>query len=243
MMRDWEKIAAGIDAGRMLFVTGTDTSVGKTLICGLLLSFLQDSGLTVEYQKWVATGATGVPADLQQVMAFAGRRTDSGALGQQVPYTFAFPASPHFAAAMEGREIDPSVILESCRQLLADNELLLVEGVGGLLVPLRNDLLLADLLACLRPRTLIVARSGLGTINHTLLTLEGLRNRGIPVLGVVFSDAGRGEDEELVAGNMEIIAAMGKVPVFGRLPWADTEDMAIAAFKPMGEAILRMLGQ
>jgi dethiobiotin synthetase len=116
-----------------------------------------------------------------------------------------------------------------------------VEGVGGIMVPLRRDLLLVDLLARLQPRTLIVARSGLGTLNHTLLTLEVLRNRHIPVLGVVFSDPEEQEDERVVLDNMQTIEEIGLVPVFGRLQRQQNVTKAKSAFMPVGQAILEQL--
>jgi dethiobiotin synthetase len=126
--------------------------------------------------------------------------------------------------------------------MLARHDLLIVEGVGGLLVPLNRELLLAELLAELQIPTLVVAKSGLGTINHTLLTLEALRHRDIPVLGVVFSDGALDEDELLVADNMRTIAEMGGVQVFGRLRRCPDPGQARAGFVPVGLAIAQALG-
>jgi dethiobiotin synthetase len=109
------------------------------------------------------------------------------------------------------------------------------------MVPLRRDLLLADLLAKLKPRTLVVARPGLGTLNHTLLTLESLRTRKIPLLGVVFSDSEGPADERLVQDNMRTIEELGLVRVFGRLCRQADERDARAAFAPVGRAILAQL--
>jgi dethiobiotin synthetase len=200
-----------------LFVTGTDTGVGKTFVCGALWRYLLGRGLKVGYQKWVSTGGTGIPDDLQQCLTAAGLPFEQDSLEHQVPYRFRLPASPHLAAEQEGRRIDPELILERFHYWVEKHDLLLVEGVGGLLVPLRRDLLLVDLLVRLRLPTLIVARSGLGTLNQTLLTLEALRARQIPVLGVVFSDAMPAADELLVQDNLRTIAETGKVRVFGRI--------------------------
>ena len=111
------------------------------------------------------------------------------------------------------------------------------------MVPLRRDLLLADLLARLQPRTLVVARSGLGTLNHTLLTLEALRHRQIPILGIVFSDSAEEEDEKLVQDNMKTIEEIGLVRVFGRLQRQQNAADGRSAFKPVGQAILGQLLQ
>jgi len=160
---------------------------------------------------------------------------------QQAPYCFSFPASPHLAAEMEDRTVDPEVIEANYKSLAAKYEWLIVEGVGGIMVPLRRNLLLADLLKRLQPTTLVVARSGLGTLNHTLLTLEALRNREIPVLGVVFSDSKDREDERLVQDNMLIIEEIGMVRVFGRLPRQQNDAKARSAFMPVGQAIWEQL--
>ncbi len=223
-----------------LFVTGTDTSVGKTHFCALFLAFLKKRGIDAGYQKWVSTGGEP-PPDLTHVMQVAGMTPDPAELDLQVPFRFSFPASPHLAAEMENREVDPDVIIKRFREMSQKHEVLVVEGVGGLLVPLRRDLLLADLSAKLKPPTLIVAGSGLGTLNHTLLTLEIMRNREIPISGVVFSDTTRDENKIVVRDNMQTIAEMGRVTVFGRMERFCNKDEAKAAFSSIGEAVLKKM--
>lgn len=225
-----------------LFVTGTDTSVGKTYVCARLLEFLKAKGIQAGYQKWVATGVkAGLPEDLALCLKAASISPKPELVKQQAPYCFSFPASPHLAAEMEDRSVDPEVIAANYKSLAAKYEWLIVEGVGGIMVPLRRNLLLADLLKRLQPTTLVVARSGLGTLNHTLLTLEALRNREIPVLGVVFSDSKDREDERLVQDNMQIIEEIGMVRVFGRLSRQQNDAKARSAFKPVGQAIWEQL--
>ena len=225
-----------------LFITGTDTSVGKTYVCARLLEFLKSREVEAGYQKWVATGtASGLPDDLAQCLDAAGIPPTPELLAMQVPYSFKLPASPHLAAEMEGSIVEPEVLVENYIALSGRYDLLIVEGVGGIMVPLRRDLLLADLLTRLRPMTLVVARSGLGTLNHTLLTLEALRSREIPVLGVVFSDADEEEDERLVHDNMQTIEDIGLVRVFGRLQRHREIEQARKAFARIGQAILEQL--
>jgi dethiobiotin synthetase len=225
-----------------LFVTGTDTSVGKTYVCARLLEFLTSRGRDAAYQKWVATGVSGgLPEDLAVCRAAVSRAISPSSIREHVPYCFKHPASPHLAAAMEGAEVEPEFILQQHRIMAARHEWLIVEGVGGILVPLRRDLLLADLLARVKPRTLVVARSGLGTLNHTLLTLEALRSRNIPVLGVVFSDQQEQEDDRLVEDNLRTIETTGRTRVFGRLHRLPDNGLAKSAFVPVGEAILAEL--
>ena len=225
-----------------LFVTGTDTSVGKTYVCARLLEFLKSRNIQAGYQKWVASGTdAGLPEDVNLCLAAAGISPTPELIEQQAPYCFRFPASPHLAAEMEDRVVEPEVIIENYQKLAARYKWLIVEGVGGIMVPLRRDLLLADLLAQLQPRTLVVARSGLGTLNHTLLTLEALRRRNIPVLGIVFSDPEIQEDERLVQDNMRTIEEIGLVRVFGRLRRHQDIEKSKAAFMPVGQAILDQL--
>ncbi|MEW6427725.1 MAG: dethiobiotin synthase [Thermodesulfobacteriota bacterium] len=223
-----------------LFVTATDTGVGKTLVCGCLLHCLQDLGRKTVYQKWVASGLAEPPTDLDII-----RRLAPAALPDRpelhLPYGFAYPASPHLAARMAGGRVEAAVIARAFAELRSRHEVV-VEGVGGVLVPLNDGLLLADLLADCRPPTLVVARSGLGTINHTLLTLEALRGRGIEVVGVVCSDERDGLDERIVADNMTTVASLGRVPVFGRLRRHSTVEEAATAFMPLAAAIVRALG-
>jgi len=227
-----------------LFVTGTDTSVGKTYVCARLLEFLKKSEIQAGYQKWVATGAdAGLPEDLALCLSAAGIVSKSESVDLQVPFRFRFPASPHLAAEIEKREVKPEVIIEKYVTLAANYKWLIVEGVGGVMVPLRRDLLLIDLLARLQPRILVVARSGLGTLNHTLLTLEALRNRHISVLGVIFSDAEEQEDEMLVQDNMRTIEETASVRVFGRLRRMADKEKRERFFIPVGQAIMEQLNK
>jgi dethiobiotin synthetase len=226
----------------ILFVTGTDTEVGKTYVCGRLLEYAQANNIKAGYQKWVCSGSDKpVPEDLEYCLQAAGQPIDPELVAEQVPFSFRFPASPHLAAAMENREVDPDVIIKKCSSLARDYDWLIVEGVGGLLVPLHHDLLLADLLGQLQPWTLLVARSGLGTINHTLLSIEAMHSRRIPVLGVVFSDAGHDENKTIVTDNQRIIRQLGHVEVFGRLQRETDQAMASEEFRPIGRAIFKQL--
>lgn len=202
---------------KTLFVAGTDTEVGKTFFCAQYLKFLHASGIAAGYQKWVSTGDADHSEDLDFCVKTAGPGVAAANIDLQVPFRFSFPASPHLAAELDGRSVDEGVISSAFQTMAKEYELLIVEGVGGLFVPLRRDLLLVDLLAKLRPPVLLVARSGLGTLNHTLLSLEALRSRDIPVVGVVFSDGLEPGDETLIADNMKTIAEIGDITVFGRL--------------------------
>ena len=224
-----------------IFVAGTDTDVGKTHVCGLLLDFLRKNGSDAGYQKWVATGPEFPPADLATCLRMAQLPLVPALISSQVVYHFALPASPHLAAEQAGAVVDPELIRARYQEMLARHEPLIVEGVGGLMVPLNRELLLVDFLRELKIPTLVVAKSGLGTINHTLLTMEALRRRDIPVLGVVFSDAKPDEDALVVGDNMHTIAEMGRVQVFGRLRRCLDPVQARSGFVPVGKAIAEAL--
>ncbi len=225
--------------GQAIFITGTDTEVGKTVISSLLLGFLLEKKIKVGYQKWVSTGGE-MPEDLLFCYENNGLQINPDDLDQQVVFRFLMSASPHLAAEQEGREVDLDKIRQEFGKAVAKHDILLVEGVGGVLVPLRRDMLLADFLADLSMPTLLVARSGLGTINHTLLTIEALRQRGISLLGIVFSDEQQAiaTDDQLVQDNMRTIAEISGVEVFGRLPRLDDYGQLRTAFAEIGKKIL-----
>jgi dethiobiotin synthetase len=227
---------------KSIFITGTDTDVGKTLVSGLLLRFLRHQGTDAGYQKWAATGGAENPADLAACLHLAGLEPEPALLDLQVPYRFSQPVSPHLAAELDHREIDPGKIIAAYRAMAARYEVLIVEGVGGLLVPLRRDLLLVDLLGRLGIPTIIVARSGLGAINHTLLTIEALRARRIPAAGVIFTDVAA-VDERLAADNIRTIAALGQIDILGRLPYCREKSALPAAFAPIGAKITTLLAR
>ncbi len=226
-----------------IFITATGTEVGKTVISSLLFGSFRERGLKTGYQKWVSTGGE-IPEDLLYCLKNNNMPFDQTILDKQVVYRFLMPASPHFAAAMENREIKPEVIKSSFAQSMAENEFMVVEGVGGVLVPLRRDLLLADFLTELDIPILVVAASGLGTINHTLLTIEALRWRKLNVLGVVFSDEeeGMAADNPLIFDNMRTVEEMAGVEIFGRLQRRATYSLLQRDFEPIGSAIIRKLG-
>lgn len=236
-----EQPSHGIRKPGILFVTGTDTGVGKTYICGLLLNFFLQHGLLAGYQKWVSTGGHH-PEDLDSVITLCENKPTPQDLGKQVPFRFLTPASPHLAAEIENRlPINTTVIKQHCHDMANSLDLLLVEGVGGLLVPLHRKLLLADLVAEMDLPIIIVARTGLGSLNHTLLTLEAARSRNLRILGIVLSDSTDNEDEIIAADNIRTIGEIGQTAIFGRMPRIAAPGAARKAFTHIGENILAAL--
>jgi dethiobiotin synthetase len=198
--------------GRGYFVTATDTGVGKTIVTAGLAASLRARGLDVAVFKPVQSGALADdPAG------------DAALLGADCVYSFAAPLAPLVAARAEGRKIELEPILARARALASEHEFLLVEGAGGLLVPLAPGLDMADLAAALGLPLIVVARAGLGTVNHTLLTIGAARARGLDVAGVVLN----GESDESTADNAALVEAGSGARVLARIPrLADPADAA-----------------
>lgn len=171
---------------RALFVTGTDTGVGKTRVTAGLAVGVRLAGVSVGVMKPVETGCAPGPAGLRaadaEVLAEFAGVMDADEL--VCPARYELPLAPAVAAELEGRPVDRSAIRRAFAALAARYRLLLVEGAGGLAVPLGDGAVMADLAAESGGRVLVVARPGLGTLNHTILTVEYARARGLRVLGV-----------------------------------------------------------
>ena len=185
-------------SGGRFVVTGTDTGVGKTVFAAGLAGHLG-----VPYWKPVQAGLDE-GTDRETVAALSGQTVLPEA------YRLTTPCSPHQAAAIDGVTIDPA-------RLVPPEGPIVVEGAGGVLVPLREDLLYADLFARWGIPVVVVARTALGTINHSLLTLEALRSRNVPITGIALVGDENVETER-------VICAMGQVRRLGRLPWLDPLD-------------------
>ena len=169
-------------------VGGIDTDAGKSVVTGLLARHLLDQGKAVTTLKLVQTGCTGMAEDIVQHRRLMGQAlTDWDRDGTTCPYVFPFPASPLLAARMAGAVIDKAVLDRSIETLRQRHEWLLVEAAGGLLVPLQEHLLLLDYLAAKQLPLILVTSPRLGSINHTRLSLEALRTRSVPLVGLVYN--------------------------------------------------------
>jgi len=173
----------------ILFVTGIDTGIGKSVATGLMARWLAQRGRTVITQKLVQTGCRGpVAEDIAVHRKLMGTGLlDVDHAGTTCPFIFAYPASPHLAARLEGRMVDTAVIDRATDRLAARFEHVLVEGVGGALVPLAGSLTVLDYVAQRRYPLIVVGSLRLGGINHTLLTLEAAERRGVAVRGLVLN--------------------------------------------------------
>jgi dethiobiotin synthase len=190
-----------------LFVTGTDTGVGKTVVCAALMHRLR-ARAAVRYWKPVQTGVE-IDDDAATVRTLgACGASEVPELGVRLPQ----PLSPHLAARLAGQRLDLADLVSQVNG--RDPARWIVEGAGGALVPLNDDHLMVDLMVALAAPVLVVSRTTLGTINHTLLTLETLRARRLPIAGVVMVG-------EPSADNRSAIERFGGAPVLGEMPVFD----------------------
>ena len=175
--------------GRVYFVSGIDTGIGKTVVVGKMCRALQEAGRDWISVKMVQTGCDGFSEDLDAHRALAGvGRFPEDEEGLTAPQIFKFPASPLLAAGLEGRTVNLKRIAASVETCAKRHEIVIVEGVGGLLVPLTEETLAADFVAQQGWPLILVASGRLGAINHSLLSIEAAKMRGIPLVGIVMND-------------------------------------------------------
>jgi dethiobiotin synthetase len=208
---------------RGLFVTGTDTGVGKTVLAASACAALAARGETVAAFKPVVTGLDDEPGEFGHDHELLASAANAGQAPEDVaPYLFGPPLSPHLAAELAGERIEPALLVDAARA----HELLVCEGVGGLLVPITTGYLVRDLAIDLELPVVVAARTGLGTINHTLLTVEAARTAGLNVAGVVMTPW-PGAPTDMEHSNRATVERLSGVPVRG-LPHTSRERLAEA---------------
>jgi dethiobiotin synthetase len=222
---------------RGLFVTGTDTGVGKTVVAGAICAALAARGERVAAFKPVVTGLDEEveewPRDHELLAAAGGGRQSAD---EVAPLVFGPPVSPHHAAELAGTAIEPLELADAARTAAEGAEALICEGVGGLLVPLTTGYLIRDLALELDLPIVVAARAGLGTINHTLLTLEAARAAGLDVAAVVITPWPQ-EPSDMERSNRETIETLGDVRVCG-LPATTPDRLAqVGAALPLDELL------
>jgi dethiobiotin synthetase len=225
--------------GHGIFITGTDTGVGKTMVTAALAAFLRVEGYDVGVMKPVHTGcrdpyshrasaqASDRPPPDTAVLMRAARVRDPVEL--VTPYRLRRPLSPLAAARAEARSIDLRRLRMAYRALVRRHQIVLVEGVGGLLVPLTATSMVADLIGAWELPVILVARAGLGTLNHTLLSIESAKRRGLTIGGIILNHARptrqshaigrarRARHDSSVGGNVVLLRELTKLPVVGPL--------------------------
>jgi dethiobiotin synthetase len=206
---------------RGVFVTGTGTEVGKTVVAAAIANTARRSGDRIAVFKPAVSGLVDYPL-VPETWASAPRLPDHALLrlaagsaqgdDEVAPYRYGPPVSPHLAAELAGEPIDPDLLRGAALAATQDADLLVCEGVGGFLVPLTPAYLVRDLACDLRLPVVIVAQAALGTINHTLLTIEAVRTAGLEVASVVLN---RWPDDTsaMERSNLETIERLGRVRV------------------------------
>lgn len=207
---------------RGLFITGTDTAVGKTAVAAALVRQLREASLHVGVYKPTASGARDSQWDDVEAL--------HAALGGTVPrericpQTFLAPLAPPIAARQEGRTVNAALLRAGAAWWLKQPlDALVIEGAGGLLSPISDGDLVADVARDLGWPLLVVARRGLGTINHTLLTVEAALSRGLRVTGIVLNEAQ--PSDESAASNADALRQWCRVPVLGEFPHVPGGDL------------------
>lgn len=174
--------------GKVIFISGIDTNVGKTYATGMLANQLAAEGKRIITQKLIQTGCTSISEDiekhreLQQITCLPEDKA-----GTTCPYVFTYPCSPHLAAVMDGVTIDANRITQATQKLQETFDVILLEGAGGLMVPITEELLTIDYIKACDYPVMLVTSSRLGSINHTLLSLYACHQKGIKVEAVIFN--------------------------------------------------------
>ena len=205
-----------------IFITGTDTGVGKTLVTAALALHLKKRGLAVGVMKPIETGVLPARAAQSDAARLRSIIESEETLGAICPYSFELPVAPLAAAQAKGQTINPDTIKKVYRLLSSRYDCMVVEGIGGVLVPITPKISVTDLIKSLRLPVVVVGRSGLGGINHALLTIDALRRRKIHIIALalnrthsVRSALSRIQER----ATLDILRKQAGVPVLGLLPY------------------------
>lgn len=189
---------------KTFMVTAIDTDAGKTIVTGQIARYLKSTGLNVITQKIAQTGCKGLSDDIckhRQIMGEALNGFDMDST--TCPYVFEIPASPHLAAKLANTPIDLARIKQATATLESNYDVVVLEGVGGLMVPLTPSVTLIDYIADNQLPVVLVATSKLGSINHTLLSLEALKHRKIELIALIYNRCF--DSNELIANDSALI--------------------------------------
>jgi dethiobiotin synthetase len=209
--------------GPAIFITGTDTGVGKTIVTAALARHFRAKGLNVGVMKPIETGVEDpmmIGPDAALLRWAAQVEDDNDRLS---PYRFKLAASPHQAATEAKVDIDLKTIIDAFNTLRQGKDVMLVEGAGGLMVPIRGGYLMADLAGQLDLPLLVVTRPGLGTINHTLLTTFSARAMDLPISGLIINRMPQSPDR-VESEAPHLLSALASADLLGVLPEVDGSD-------------------
>lgn len=224
---------------KAVFVAGTDTGVGKTVVCGLLARYLKNKNYRVVPQKWIQTGSKDFPLDIAgQLSLMKMKKSQVKDIMQYVcPYSFKFPCSPHLAASLEKTNINAGKIKSAFKVLSEKFDFVIVEGIGGALVPFNRKQLVIDIAKQLNLPAIIVVGNKLGAINHTLMTIEAIRARKVPIAGIIFNNLSTKQDKLILRDNIEIIRILSREKILGSLAYSKNKDSLYKSFLPVARTI------
>jgi dethiobiotin synthetase len=229
---------------RGIFITGTDTGVGKTIITAALARHLVNRGKRVAIFKPIATGCemrgnTLVSSDAL-FLAHCGSTDQSPE--QISPVRYAQPLAPLVASRLSNRPIDWTVIIQTYQTLVLNYDIVLVEGIGGIMVPLEKDFLVLDLMEAMALPTLIVARADLGTINHSLLTIQACKSRHLAIAGLILNQSQPSDNPLALQSNPGILAELSGQSVLASIAYdeacdvekLDLSEAIVSVMQPVG---------
>jgi len=203
------------------FITGTDTDVGKTIVTACLATLFKSQGLDVGVMKPIETGvdpecSSTANSDAKFLMEVS---NSTDAEEEVCPYRLKIPASPYQSAQIAGTQIRPAIILENLKVLQSRHDVTLVEGIGGLLVPITQNYSVADLALEMGLPLIIVSRIRVGTLNHTLLTVKAARQHGLKIKGIILNQQEAGNLNEVEKQQGKLIEELSEIPVLGTCPY------------------------
>ena len=207
--------------GLVYFISGIDTGIGKTYTTGYLAKLWNEQGRKAITQKLIQTGNVDISEDIQQhreIMGMGWFPEDEAKL--TMPEIFSYPASPHLATKIDGREIDFQKIEQATQQLAEKYDVVLLEGAGGLMVPLTTDLLSIDYITEKKLPVILVSSGRLGSINHTILSLEVLKSRGLELYALAYNLNDESQDELISKDTAEYLKGY-LVKHFPKALWMD----------------------
>ena len=219
-----------------VFITGTDTDVGKTVVAAGFALALRARGIKVGVMKPIATGCQGNDKRLisqDAVYLFEAAENEYAPLTS--PSRFRNPLAPNVAAALENRQVDLKQIHHAYQELQRHYDFLIVEGIGGLMVPISPGYFVANLIQDFRLPMVIVSRAGLGTINHTLLTVDAALIRGFEIKGMIFNRVSTANYSMAELTNPKVIHDLTGIPILGSLPEIEGLDVETCQFGNLRE--------
>lgn len=206
-----------------VFITGTDTGVGKTIVAALIARALSAKGLKAGVMKPVETGCRRIDGSLlPSDAAFLKEISDSPApLSDIAPCTFESPVAPLVASELEGVDLREDLILKAFERLSLQNDFMIVEGIGGLMVPINKEHTVLDLIRLMSLPLIVVARNKLGVLNHTLLTVRTARSAGMDIKGLVINSATPPDGTIAGKTNAAVLQRLLDIPILGELPYLE----------------------